>query len=205
MNRSDYTKVSGEVIDKYSRREGIGKSSTITDYLDVSFEYEGETYIASEIKANFWEKEGSTISFYISQDGKANRGTFTVGLWDFIFFLAISLAILYDIWKKRDTIFAGSTPVVPLTDQSSYNTSDTFVSSNTYISSDTYNSADTYSTPDVEISPSYQESTTNINSAGTQANTSYQSRSEAASTNNTEKEASFHDIPVIAIPNEYLQ
>lgn len=64
--KSNYTEITGVVVDKYVVRSGRRHRK---DYLDVQYVSQGTNQIAKRLDANFWESKGSTVRFYITPEG----------------------------------------------------------------------------------------------------------------------------------------
>ena len=210
-NKSDYTKITGTVIEKYTRRYGTGRRSSVVQYLEVSFTYEGEEYIVEGLDANFWETEGSSIDFYISSDGTATRGAFIIGLNDFFLYVILLIYGVITLWKKRESIFHQPQPSVgtivddyDFTSNTAPNTADSGngIYGNTTI--DTTNLGNTMSANAEPVIPISTQSQTTSYQEPEVANASKEFTNTSDS-DRTQQQASFYDIPVISIPDEYQQ
>ena len=207
-HKSEYTKTIGTVIDTYTRRYGAGRSSTVVKYADVSFYYEGEEYIATGLKVNFWEGEGDTIKFYISSDMEVTRGAFILDFSDLLIFISLGICLLARIWKERDTIFASRPQPFVGTVIDEYD----FVSSSP--NTPEFHSNETSTTTQTTVFHSSQQNeasqetkfssgitqTTNIPASPTASN----EFAKNTDSGQAQPEASYHDIPVISIPDEFL-
>ena len=240
-NKSDYTKMTGTVIEKYTRRYGTGRRSSVVQYLEVSFTYEGEEYIVEGLDANFWETEGSSIDFYISSDGTVTRGAFVIGLNDFFLYVILLIYGVMTLWKKRESIFHQPQPSVgtivddyDFTSNTAPNTSDSgngiygnttigttnlgnTMSENTATS--TANLGNTMSANTAMDTASFRNTISGnaepVIPISTQSQTTSYQEPEVANaskeftntsdSDRTQQQASFYDIPVISIPDEYQQ
>lgn len=203
LHKSDYTKMTGTVTEKYSERYGSGRKRRTRHYISVSFEYEGETYHVRGLRANFWDKKGETVSFYMDSDGNIIRGTFILSA-NFISMFVMMIYCLIKVIMNGDPIFIqSSTPKGTVIDNY-----DSYPSQTTY--NPTYNlgSNDTFMN-NMSYQDAIPETSTNNGAKDMFSQNSATGSVPDESANNTdshqqEQEASYHDIPVIDIPNDYL-
>ena len=79
-NKVNYTKVTGVVIEKYTRKSHAyshrqRRRQRRIKYLTVQYTENGELKTVDNLRANFWETTGDTVQFYITPNGKAVRNT----------------------------------------------------------------------------------------------------------------------------------
>lgn len=203
LHREDYTKMTGTIIEKYSKRYGYGKKRRTKHYLSVSFVYEGETLYVNGLRASFWEKEGDTVSFYMDSDGNVVKGSFIFSL-DFILMLSLLVIHIIKTIMNGDPIFIKpSIPKGTVIDDYDFTTSQTTYHS-TYGpgAKDTFINRMLYQSEAMDI-PINNVSQATFNpdlSTGTALNESENS----TDSHQKEQEASYQDIPVIQIPEDYL-
>lgn len=203
-NKSDYTKVTGKVIDTYTKRTGTRRRRATKKYLEIGFIYEGEVHYATGIKANFWEGVGDTVDFYISSDGTATRGAITISLSTFILLIFFIAFILKELWTKRDIIFTRPhTPVGTVIDDYSFTSPEASKSSTLHS-----NMTDRVAQNNLSQNISSQAAVTMENENRSTNAASIPIPNEFAKDSDSKQpqpEASFHDVPVISIPDEYLR
>lgn len=199
LHKSDYTKMTGTVTARY----GSERKRGTRHYISVSFEYEGETYHVRGLRANFWDKKGETVSFYMDSDGNIIRGTFILSA-NFIFMFVMMIYCLIKVIMNGDPIFIqSSTPKGTVIDNY-----DSYPSQTTY--NPTYNlgSNDTFMN-NMSYQDAIPETSTNNGAKDMFSQNSATDSVPDESANNTdshqqEQEASYHDIPEIDIPKDYL-
>lgn len=203
-NKSDYTKVTGKVIDTYTKRTGTRRRRATIKYLEIGFIYEGEVHYATGIKANFWEGVGDTVDFYISSDGTATRGAITISLSTFIVLIFFLAFVVKELWTKRDIIFTRPhTPVGTVMDDYSFTSPEASKSSTLHSNmTDDVSQNNLYQNVNSQTAVTTGPQNTSTNdSASIPVSNEFTKDSDS---NQPQPQASFHDIPVISIPDDYL-
>ncbi len=199
LHKSDYTKMTGTVTARY----GSERKRGTRHYISVSFEYEGETYHVGGLRANSWDEVGETVSFYMDSDGNIIRGTFILSA-NFIFTFVMMIYCLIKVIMNGDPIFIqSSTPKGTVIDNY-----DSYPSQTTYNPTYNFGSNDTFMN-NMSYQDAIPETSTNNGAKDMFNQNSATGSVPDESVNNTdshqqEQEASYHDIPVIDIPNDYL-
>ena len=91
-NKSDYTKVSGTVVEVYM----LDSQYSFESYLDAEYEVDGEVIRAEKIKCGFNDKVGKTINFYVDESGNAQRGSVVISSYSL--YGALAVVVLWVIW-----------------------------------------------------------------------------------------------------------
>ena len=204
-NKSDYTKVTGEVIGTYTKRTGTRRHRSTIKYLEISFIYEVEVHYATGIKANFWEGVGDTVDFYISSDGTATRGAITISLSTFIVLIFFLAFVVKELWTKRDIIFTRPhTPVGTVIDDYSF-TSPEASKEPAFHSNMTDRIAQNNLSQNISSQTAVTMENKNLSTNDAASIPIPNEFAKDSDSKQPQPEASFHDIPVISIPDEYLR
>lgn len=99
VNTTQYTKVTGVVVEKYIRRyETNGRVRTYR-FLKVKYTFNGEEQIAEHIPSNIWEGEGSTVHLFLTSDDKIAR---SLCVEDFEIIMLICCIVYFAyVWIKN--------------------------------------------------------------------------------------------------------
>lgn len=99
VDTTQYTKVTGVVVEKYIRRyETNGRVRTYR-FLKVKYTFNGEEQIAEHIPSNIWEGEGSTVHLFLTSDDKIAR---SLCVEDFEIIMLICCIVYFAyVWIKN--------------------------------------------------------------------------------------------------------
>ena len=99
VDTTQYTKVTGVVVEKYIRRyETNGRVRTYR-FLKVKYTFNGEEQIAEHIPSNIWEGEGSTVHLFLTCDDKIAR---SLCVEDFEIIMLICCIVYFAyVWIKK--------------------------------------------------------------------------------------------------------
>ena len=99
VNTTQYTKVTGVVVEKYIRRYETNGRVRTYHFLKVKYTFNGEEQIAEHIPSNIWEGEGSTVHLFLTSDDKIAR---SLCVEDFEIIMLICCIVYFAyVWIKN--------------------------------------------------------------------------------------------------------
>lgn len=99
VNTTQYTKVTGVVIEKYIKRYETNGRVSKHRFLKVKYTFNGEEQIVEHIPSNIWEGEGSTVHLFLTSDDKIAR---SLCVEDFEIIMLICCIVYFAyVWIKN--------------------------------------------------------------------------------------------------------